>query len=78
MAPSTPKPAAYSPPAHLVEAAQEALHKVPEEQFERARALYEAYCAVTDGKSAVTGASLPPFAACPVLVRACWLAASRV
>ncbi|RKG99216.1 hypothetical protein [Corallococcus carmarthensis] len=38
---------------------------------------YTAYCGTTGGRSAVTGAQLPAFEACPPLVRAAWLASVR-
>ena len=74
----TEKPLPYSPPAHLVESAEKALGEAGAEELKLAADLYAAYCAVTEGRSAVTGALLPPFSACPVLVRAAWLAAARV
>lgn len=40
------------------------------------RIAYEAYCATTGWKSAVTGADLPPFAATPEAVQNGWIAAA--
>jgi hypothetical protein len=47
-----------------------------EDELAQARRCYSAYCGVTAGRSAVTGAALPDFDLCPVLVRAGWLSAA--
>lgn len=68
----------YTPPAELVATAERALAEATLAELAKAEALYLAYGSVTDGKSAVTGATLPPFAECRPLVQSGWLAASRV
>ncbi|QSQ19308.1 hypothetical protein JY651_28680 [Pyxidicoccus parkwayensis] len=72
----SPAPA-YAPPAELVAKAEQELAGATREELDHAARCYAAYCGVTDGRSAVTGAELPAFDACPVLVRAGWLAAAR-
>ncbi len=50
-----------------------------EEKFLKltAQSLYEAYCAHTNWKSAVTGAPLPPWSQVQEPVMAAWIAAAR-
>ncbi|TQF14206.1 hypothetical protein FJV41_19750 [Myxococcus llanfairpwllgwyngyllgogerychwyrndrobwllllantysiliogogogochensis] len=76
--PEPAKPAAptYTPPDELLERALVAMEGVEGELREAERA-YNAYLSATDGRSAVTGEKLPPFGACPLLVRAGWLAVVR-
>jgi hypothetical protein len=50
---------------------------VEPEELELGRLAYEAYCAATDWKSAVTGATLPPFYKTPEAVRIAWVAAAQ-
>lgn len=78
--PEPAKPAAptYTPPDELVERARVALTAASETELREAERAYQAYGSATDGRSAVTGADLPPFDACPVLVRAGWLAVARL
>jgi hypothetical protein len=45
---------------------------------QKARKLYEAYCAAAGWKSAVSGAPLPQWADCSEAVKKCWLAAAEV
>ncbi|RYZ34267.1 MAG: hypothetical protein EOO71_39560 [Myxococcaceae bacterium] len=71
---STPNPTPYTPPADIITAAESALAKARPDEIGRATVLYTTYCGVTGGRSAVTGAELPPFEKCPLLVRAAWLA----
>lgn len=71
-------PQTYTPPSELVTAAESALAAATPEQLQRAEALYTAYGSVTGHRSAVTGATLPPFSECKPLVRAGWLAAASV
>ncbi|RKG94131.1 hypothetical protein D7V97_39430, partial [Corallococcus sp. CA053C] len=54
--------------------AERALALARPDELGRAAVLYTVYCGVTGGRSAVTGAELPPFEKCPMLVRAAWLA----
>lgn len=68
---------AYVPAPELVAAAEQSVASASPEVLATAERLYVAYGAVTDGRSAVTGATLPQFSACSVLVRAGWLAAVR-
>jgi len=75
--PAKPPAPAYTPPLELVEKAEQALSGATEDELAQARRCYSAYCGVTAGHSAVTGAALPSFDACPALVRAGWLAAAR-
>lgn len=63
---------AHVPAPELVQAAEASLSTATTEELLRAESAYRSYCAV-----AVTGASLPSFQACPVLVRAGWLAVAR-
>ncbi|NVJ13141.1 hypothetical protein [Myxococcus sp. AM010] len=77
-APSKPSAPAYSPAPELVAAAERALATANPAHLDTAERMYLSYGAVTDGRSAVTGAVLPPFRECSVLVRAGWLAAARV
>ncbi|RKH08721.1 hypothetical protein D7X74_31020 [Corallococcus sp. CA047B] len=71
---STPNPTPYTPPADIITAAESALATARPDELGRATVLYTTYCGVTGGRSAVTGAELPPFEKCPLLVRAAWLA----
>ncbi|MBZ4371465.1 hypothetical protein [Corallococcus sp. AS-1-6] len=75
---STPPPAPYTPPPELVAAAEKALAQASPGKLATALTLYTCYGSVTGGRSAVTGAELPPFEKCSVLVRAGWLAAAEV
>ncbi|QSQ24870.1 hypothetical protein JY651_07990 [Pyxidicoccus parkwayensis] len=75
--PAKPAAPSYSPPPELVEKAERELASATEDELAQARRCYSAYCGVTAGRSAVTGAELPAFDACPVLVRAGWLAAAH-
>ncbi|QDE83326.1 hypothetical protein [Myxococcus xanthus] len=65
----------YTPPSELVSAAEQSVASASPESLAQAERLYVAYGGVTGGRSAVTGATLPQFSACSVLVRAGWLAA---
>lgn len=47
------------------------------EEYKLGRLAYEAYCATTDWKSAVTGADLPPFGKTPETVQRGWIAAAQ-
>ena len=67
----------YTPPTHLTTNAQHALESATAEQVDAAARLYHRYGRTTDGKSAVTGASLPAFKDCNVLVKAGWLAVAQ-
>jgi hypothetical protein len=64
----------YTPPPHLTANAQHALEGATPEQVDAAARLYHRYGRTTDGKSDVTGATLPAFTDCNVLVKAGWLA----
>lgn len=75
--PGKPAAPSYTPPHELVERAEQELAAATEDELAQARRCYSAYCGVTARRSAVTGAELPAFDACPVLVRAGWLAAAR-
>ncbi|MBZ4373235.1 hypothetical protein [Corallococcus sp. AS-1-6] len=70
-------PAPYTPPAALVEAAEKALAQANPGKLATALTLYTCYGSVTGGRSAVTGAELPPFEKCSALVRAGWLAVAE-
>ncbi|RKH61456.1 hypothetical protein [Corallococcus llansteffanensis] len=67
----------YTPPAEIIFAANQRLETATLGHIALAAVLYGTYCGVTGGRSAVTGAELPPFEKCPVLVRAGWLAVAR-
>jgi len=67
----------YTPPADLVESARLDLAAATSDELHAAERAYSTYCKATGGRSAVTGAELPAFAACSVLVRAGWLAVGR-
>ncbi|NOK32354.1 hypothetical protein HMI49_03950 [Corallococcus exercitus] len=72
---STPAP--YTPPAELIAAAEKALAQANPGKLATALTLYTCYGSVTGGRSAVTGAELPPFEKCSALVRAGWLAVAE-
>ncbi|RKH64106.1 hypothetical protein [Corallococcus aberystwythensis] len=74
---STPIPAPYTPPAELITAAEKVLAQASPGKLATALTLYTCYGSVTGGRSAVTGAELPPFEKCSVLVRAGWLAVAE-
>ncbi|QSQ17222.1 hypothetical protein [Myxococcus landrumensis] len=82
--PTIPTPAskvsapAYTPPDELVESARLSLAAAMPSELDAAVRAYRAYGSVTDGRSAVTGAELPAFDACPPLVQAGWLAVARL
>lgn len=63
----------YTPPAELVESATRQVQAAGPDVLNAADRLFTAYGRVTDGKSAVTGAVLPPFVDCKPLVQAGWL-----
>ncbi len=67
----------YSPPQEMLAAAEKALSEATPAELAAAESLYMAYAKPTGGRSAVTGAELPLFAACKPLVRAGWLAAAK-
>ena len=67
----------YTPPPHLTANAQQAVENAAAEQVDAAARLYHRYGRTTEGKSAVTGASLPAFTDCNVLVKAGWLAVAQ-
>lgn len=69
----TQKPQPYTPPEHVITAGNEALAQATQVELELAEQAYAAYAARTEHRSAVTGAALPSFGACPPLVRAAWL-----
>ncbi|WAM23803.1 hypothetical protein [Myxococcus sp. NMCA1] len=73
--PSTPPP--YTPPPELVSSAERDVAGASPEDMAQAERLYVVYGGVTGGRSAVTGAPLPQFSACSVLVRAGWIAVAR-
>ncbi|NPC76055.1 hypothetical protein HPP05_40640 [Corallococcus exiguus] len=74
---STPTPAPYTPPPELITAAEKALAQASPGKLATALTLYTCYGGVTGGRSAVTGAELPPFEKCSTLVRAGWLAVAE-
>lgn len=67
----------YSPSAELQEKAKAGLEFATLLDYGHARRLYEAYCAATEWRSAVTGAELPQFDQCPLLVRYGWLQSAK-
>ncbi|NRD67784.1 hypothetical protein HRD49_39255, partial [Corallococcus exiguus] len=67
----------YTPPPELITAAEKALAQASPGKLATALTLYTCYGSVTGGRSAVTGAELPHFEKCSVLVRAGWLAAAE-
>ena len=67
----------YTPPPHLTANAQQALDNATAEQVDAAARLYHCYGRATEGKSAVTGATLPTFNDCNALVKAGWLAVAQ-
>lgn len=75
--PAKPGAAAYAPAPELVAAAETSVASASPEALATAERLYAAYGAVTSGRSAVTGATLPTFSACSMLVRAGWLAVAQ-
>ncbi|TQF09081.1 hypothetical protein FJV41_46560 [Myxococcus llanfairpwllgwyngyllgogerychwyrndrobwllllantysiliogogogochensis] len=72
-----PAAPAYTPPEELVERARVALAAASSLELHKAERFYKTYCSATDGRSEVTGAELPPFGSCSVLVRAGWLSVFR-
>ncbi|MBN8466185.1 hypothetical protein JYJ95_06655 [Corallococcus exiguus] len=74
---STPTPAPYTPPPELIASAEKALAQASPSKLALALTLYHCYGGVTGGRSAVTGAELPPFEKCSMLVRAGWLAVAE-
>lgn len=60
----------------LEAAAVETCNRAETEVVELACGLYEHYRGATGGRSAITGAPLPEFAACPSTVRAGWITAA--
>jgi hypothetical protein len=44
--------------------------------YERGRIAYKGYCAVTGGRSAITGEPLPAFEALPEAVQLAWMGAA--
>lgn len=71
--PETP----YRIPDELVEQAQRELAGATADELAHGTALYDAYKGATGGRSAVTGAPLPPLELCPALVRYGWLCSAR-
>ncbi|WP_141620099.1 hypothetical protein [Myxococcus sp. AB036A] len=63
---SKPSAPAYSPAPELVTAAERALATANAAHLDTAERMYLSHGAVTDGRSAVTGALLPPFRECSV------------
>lgn len=74
-APTAPQP--YVPPAEMVKEAEQAIAAAPLADMVAAEHAYLRYGSVTGGRSAVTGAQLPPFSECKPLVQAGWLAVIR-
>ncbi|NNC01914.1 hypothetical protein HJC10_03475 [Corallococcus exiguus] len=69
------RPTPYTPPSELTAAASRKVAESDSTSVSNAARLFLAYGRVTDGKSAVTGSPLPPFAECNDLMKSGWLAA---
>ncbi|RKH19153.1 hypothetical protein D7X74_07640 [Corallococcus sp. CA047B] len=67
----------YTPPQHLLTNAELDMQAASGGEVDAAAALFLAYGHTTEGKSAATGAALPPYVECNVLVQAGWLAVAR-
>lgn len=65
------------PRQDILDKAERILAGATEGELVTAEFLYRCYGAVSEGRSAITGAELPAFAACPPLVRACWVSTAR-